>query len=372
MNGLTGGQKKLRSFGKRTFPALNLTSAVWRRILRLVSRATPNQLPLSRELAAPANRSAAATTRASLQVSTVVVTYNSAGCIEACLKSLLRQERVSGEIIVVDNRSADNTVQIVRNCGPEIRLLANQSNIGFGRACNQGADISHGGFLYFLNPDAQFERPDGLSRLCQVMEQNPSWGLAGTRVLSPAGTNEAAPATNYPSQRHCRRDFSQLPGRIAWVLGASMLVRREIFAALGGFDPQFFLYSEETDLCLRIRQYGLEIGFVPEVTVRHIGQVSERGNDQYQTRLRSMTGLHLFWVKHYPPDDVLRMVRRDWFRASFRREWYGFMARFGGRGSRAWAKHREYAAVSEASRRFLQSMPDNASVGSRAQKPPAF
>lgn len=290
-------------------------------------------------------------------VSVVVVTYNSAGCIGACIASLRRQEGARSEITVVDNRSADDTVQAVRNCGPGIRLLTNQTNVGFGRACNQGADVSHGRFLFFLNPDAQLERPDALRRLCQVMEQNPKWGLAGTRVLSPDGANEAAPAMDYPSQRHCRRDFSHLPGKIAWVLGASMFVRREVFSALAGFDPAFFLYSEETDLCLRVRQHGLQIGFVPEVTVRHIGQVSERGNDQYETRLRSMTGLHRFWAKHYPPEDVLKMVRRDWFRASFRREWYALIARFGGRDSRAWAKHREYAAVSEASRNFLNAAP---------------
>jgi GT2 family glycosyltransferase len=301
----------------------------------------------------------------------VVVTYNSAGCIEACLESLRRQEHVRSEIIVVDNQSADGTVEVVRNCGADIRLLTNQTNLGFGRACNQGADISHGRFLYFLNPDAQFERPDGLWRICQVMDQNPTWGLAGTRVLSPDGSNEAAPAMDYPSQRHCRRDFSRLPGKIAWVLGASMLVRREVFAALGGFDPQFFLYSEETDLCLRVRKDGLEIGFVPEVTVRHIGQASERGNDQYETRLRSMTGLHRFWAKHYPPEDVLKIVRRDWFRASFRRQWYALMARFGGPASRARIKHREYAAVSEASRRFLREMPNGLSGGPKLHRPTA-
>lgn len=298
-------------------------------------------------------------------VTAVVVTYNSAPCIAACVESLRRQQGIHVEIIIIDNQSADKTVEVVRNCGPGVRLLTNETNLGFGRACNQGADAGHGRFLFFLNPDAQLERPDGLRRLCQAMEQNPKWGLIGTRVLSPDGANEAFPAMDYPSQRHCRRDFSQLPGKIAWVLGASMFVRRDVFAALSGFDPQFFLYSEETDLCLRIRQHGLEIGFMPDVTVRHIGQASERGNDQYETRLRSMSGLHRFWAKHYPPEDVVKMVRRDWFRASFRRQWYGLMARFGGRDSRAWTKHREYAAVSEASRRFLKSTAGQPAVGSR-------
>ena len=132
-----------------------------------------------------------------------------------------------------------------------------------------------------------------------------------------------------------------------------MLVRREAFAAVDGFDPGFFLYAEETDLCLRLRERGWEIGFVPEVTVRHIGGASEQGNDPYETRLRGMAGIHRFWAKHYPTDDVKRLVWRDWLRSNFRRRWYGITRRFHGPGSRAWLKHREYAAISEASRRFL-------------------
>lgn len=344
----------------RTSPDLRrpqLDFAVLRANTRIVSRSAPNEQATYDQMTTSSGQGDEMPGRTAPGASVVIVTYNSAACVGACITSLRRQERVRSEIIVVDNRSADDTVQVVRNCGPDIRLLANNTNLGFGRACNQGADVSHGRFLFFLNPDAQLERPDGLWRLCQLMEQNPRWGLAGTRVLSPDGRNEAAPAMDYPSQRHCRRDFSQLPGKIAWVLGASMFVRREVFSALTGFDPEFFLYSEETDLCLRVRQHGLEIGFVPEVTVRHIGQVSERGNDKYETRLRSMSGLLRFWAKHYPPEDVLKMVRRDWFRASFRREWYALMARFSGRHSRAWAKHREYAAVSEASRKFLNATP---------------
>ena len=340
----------------------NLTSPCFGSNTAVVSRTVPSQLAsvVCLTAAAPAQ----AVCHAAPDVTAVVVTYNSAPCIAACIESLRRQERIHVEIVIVDNHSADESVQVVHNCGPGVRLFTNETNLGFGRACNQGADAGHGRFLFFLNPDAQLERADGLWGLCQTMEQNPGWGLAGTRVLSPDGTNEAAPATDYPSQRHCRRDFSSLPGKIAWVLGASMIVRREVFAVLGGFDPQFFLYSEETDLCLRVRQHCLEIGFVPDVTVRHIGQVSERGNDQYETRLRSMSGLHRFWAKHYPAEDVLKMVRRDWLRASFRRQWYALMARFGGRDSRAWTKHREYAAVSEASRRFLQSTPERSPVAS--------
>ena len=132
-----------------------------------------------------------------------------------------------------------------------------------------------------------------------------------------------------------------------------MLIRREVFAAVQGFDPGFFLSSEETDLCLRIRQRGWEIGFVPEVSIRHIGMASERSFDPYETWLRRLPGMHRFWAKHYPAAEVRRLVRRDLFRARFRERWYGLMARFQGRGSSAWLKHRRYAGICEASRRFL-------------------
>ncbi|HEY5915440.1 MAG TPA: glycosyltransferase family 2 protein [Verrucomicrobiae bacterium] len=290
-----------------------------------------------------------------VDVSVIIVTYNSAACVDACLTSIERQQDVRAEIIVVDNSSADETARLVHQRGGSVTLLANQENTGFGRGCNQGFAVSHGRFAFFLNPDAQLEQTDGLVRLCQAMADNPRWGLAGTRVLSPDGQNESDPATSYPGQRHCRRDFSTLPGKIAWVVGASMFVRRESFAAVGGFDPAFFLYSEETDLCLRLRLAGQEIGFVPDVTVRHIGRVSERGQDIYQTRLRVMAGLLRFWVKHYPAEDVRRLVRRERLRASFRREWYGLAARFAGPQSRSWSKCREYRAVSDATREFLRA-----------------
>ena len=303
-------------------------------------------------------------TESNVEISVITVTYNSAECIGTSLNALREQQGVRAEIIVIDNASSDNTVSVVRSLAG-VKLLANRDNVGFGRGCNQGFEASRGRFLFMLNPDACLEQKDGLTRLCRTMEEHPTWGLAGTRILSGDGQSETGPAMNYPDQRHARCDFSNLPGEIAWVLGASLFLRREVFSAVGGFDPGFFLYGEETDLCLRIRKLGHEIGFVPEVTVRHIGGVSERGNDPYETRLRSMAGLHRFWMKHYPPDNVLHMIRRDRFRATLRREWYALVGRLGGPSSKAWIKHREYAAISEASRRFLKA--HSAGLGARPE-----
>lgn len=283
--------------------------------------------------------------------SVIVVTYNSAPCIAACVGSVAAQRGISHETIVVDNASADNTVAVVN--GLDVQLLANKENIGYGRANNQGFAVSRGRFIYLLNPDSQLIEPDALARLCGALEKNPRWGMAGSRILSPDGKDEVGPALSYPGQRHVGRDFSKLPGQIAWVLGASMILRREVFTALGGFDPDFFLYCEETDLCLRVREMGHEVGFIQDVTIRHIGGASEHGRDPYDVCVRKMTSMLLFRQKHYPPEDAIRLARRDRFRARFRMLWHGYRARFQEPRSATWRKHREYRAVWEVSKKFL-------------------
>ena len=289
-----------------------------------------------------------------MDVSVVIVTYNSAGCIQACIGSVLRQQRIAAEVIVVDNASSDGTAEVVGSLGPQVQVMANRDNVGFGRACNQGFKAGRGQFVFLLNPDAQLDGVDALARLKQALDAHPRWGMAGTRLLDEHGNIESLGETTYPDQDRARCDFSHLPGSLAWISGASMFIRRQAFEGVEGFDPGFFLTSEETDLCLRVRQQGWEIGLVPEVTVRHIGMASERGSDPYDTWLRRMPGIIRFWSKHYPADDVGRLVRRDLLRANFRRGWHGVIGWFCGPESEAWRKHRRYAGISEASRRFLQ------------------
>lgn len=292
-----------------------------------------------------------------MDVSVIIVSYHSAAHIRDCLASVQLQEGIQREILVVDNASSDDTVDVVRNLGEGVTLLANRDNLGFGRACNQGFAASHGRFAYFLNPDAQLVQSDALARLVRALEDHPRWGMAGTRILSGEGQIVSPPATSYPGQFHTRNDFARLPGQIAWVLGASMFFRREVFAALGGFDPDFFLHSEETDLCLRLRQQGYEIGLVDDAAVRHIGGASEQRRDPYEVWRQRMDGLHRFWKKHYLSEDAARLVRRDRGRARFRMLWNGGLAWLQPPHSKHWQKHRQYRAIWEASTRFLAKQP---------------
>ncbi len=292
-----------------------------------------------------------------MDVSVIIVSYQSAAHVRDCLASAQAQEGIQSEILVVDNASSDDTAGVVRNLGQGVTLLANRDNLGFGRACNQGFAASRGRFIYFLNPDAQLVQSDALARLGRALEDHPRWGMAGTRILSVEGQIVSPPATSYPGQFHTRNDFARLPGQIAWVLGASMFFRREVFAALGGFDPDFFLHSEETDLCLRLRQQGYEIGLVDDVAVRHIGGASEQRRDPYEVWRQRMDGLHRFWKKHYLPEDAARLVRRDRRRARFRMLWNGGLAWLQPPHSKHWQKHRRYRAIWEASTFFLAKQP---------------
>lgn len=287
-----------------------------------------------------------------MDVSVISVTYNSARCVKQCLASVFAQTAVTLECIVVDNASPDDTVAESKPFA--IQLFANRENIGYGRANNQGFAASHGRYIYLLNPDARFVENDALEKLCRAMDANRRWGMAGTRLLSPDGHPEGALATEYPGQRHVHRDFSSLPGTIAWIGGASMIIRRELYQKLNGFDPAFFLYSEETDFCLRMREIGFEIGHIPEISVEHIGGASEDLRDPYQVSSRKLRGLILFRQKHYPPQDCVYLARRDLRRARFRMLWNGFLARFQPPNSDAWKKHRQYQGIWEVSKRFLE------------------
>ncbi len=288
-----------------------------------------------------------------MDISVLVVTYNSSAYIAECLGSAFKQTGIQFEVIVVDNASTDDT--LARLKGLDVQLITSKENLGFGRGVNLGFTSTTGRYIYLLNPDAWLLDTSALANLCRAMDSHPQWGMAGHKVLSADGTEESPPAAEYPAQRHVHRDFSKLPGKIAWV-SACMVVRRDVFEKLGGFDPEIFLYSEETDLCLRVRETGFEVGYVPEVAVSHIGGASEDPRDPYIVSSRKLRGLLRFRQKHYPQADCVFLARRDLRRAKFRMAWNGLLARFQPPNSKAWRKYRQYSAIWEISREYLSAI----------------
>jgi hypothetical protein len=148
------------------------------------------------------------------------------------------------------------------------------------------------------------------------MDENPAVGLAGTKVVYPDGSMQETISLRYPGQKHATEELKGLPGGIACVLGASMIARADLIRAIGGFDEDYFLYGEDQELCLRIRQQGFEIGYIGEAVVRHIGGHSERASaDRWR---RKTLAEHIFYRKHYRPETIRKITRESRLKARWR------------------------------------------------------
>lgn len=246
-----------------------------------------------------------------IDVSVLIVNYNTAELVKKCVESVLAQQDVNFEIIVIDNDSRDHSVNVLQAFTPRITFVPNQDNKGFGKANNQAFKLSQGRYIFMLNPDAVCLTDRDLYHAVKFMDEHAEYGLVGTRILNSHNHIEQTAYHHYPHQSQTSMDFSHLPGDLATVLGASMIARRDVFEKVHGFDEDFFLYGEETDLCLRIRKAGYSIGYCDTVSVQHVGSASEKGNPREEVIYKKKAGKLLFYRKHYSGADVRKIVKRD-------------------------------------------------------------
>jgi GT2 family glycosyltransferase len=232
-----------------------------------------------------------------MALSVVVVTFQSRDVIAECLESL----RVP--VVVVDNASEDGTAAFVRERFPEVRVLELERNVGFGAAANAGVDAVDSEFVLVLNPDA---RPlgDGLSSLHACAEANPRAAIAVPALVDEAGEPQPS-RIGYPTWRWTGSPaVTSFPGRRlengdqGFAVGAALLFRREAFRSVGGFDPGYFLFYEEVDLCLRLEQAGWAIVSCPAATFSHAGGASTK-RDWAASYRRQLAGHLRFIRKHH-------------------------------------------------------------------------
>jgi N-acetylglucosaminyl-diphospho-decaprenol L-rhamnosyltransferase len=252
-----------------------------------------------------------------MDLSVVIVSYNTADLIGPCLSSLEACKNSCHEVFVVDNASQDGSADMVRRRFPEVHLIANSINKGFAAANNQIVDQCRGDFILFLNPDTQV-LPNALEKAVAYLQVNPSIGLAGAKIINPDGTIQESVSYRYPGEKYAKGNLPLLPGKIACVLGAAMIVRRAVIQAIGGFDEDFFLYGEDEDLCLRIRKAGWEIGHIREAVVIHLGGQSERLTLSAEKWRKKVRAEYLFHAKHYTPKTVSQIRRADRLKARWR------------------------------------------------------
>lgn len=246
-------------------------------------------------------------------VSVVIVSYNTADLIEACLLSVRASDGVSLETFVVDNASSDDGAALVRGKFPWVRIVENRENRGFGAANNQVLGECAGRYIVLLNPDTE-TTPQAFRRMASWMDANPQVGLAGPTVNNPDGSRQDTVSRAYPGQKRTAGELSGLPGEIACVMGACQIVRTGLMRELGGFDEGFFLYGEDQDLCLRIRKKGYEIGHIDPAVILHHGGRSERGTPSIEVWRKKALAEYLFYRKHYRPETVRRIARAHRFR----------------------------------------------------------
>jgi N-acetylglucosaminyl-diphospho-decaprenol L-rhamnosyltransferase len=213
--------------------------------------------------------------------------------------------------VVVDNASGDQSAELARALGAKV--IENPTNEGYARAVNAGAAAAAGQWLLVLNPDTRLS-PDSLVRLLATGEADPAIGCLGPELHNPDGTEYPTgrrfpslvvgglhaflgpiwpgnPATRY---YHMAAADRSAPLRVDWVSGACMLLRRDAFDAVGGFDGGYFMYFEDMDLCLRLARAGWRVLFDPGAEVVHAG-----GNSTRKAPYRKVVNHHRSTLRFY-------------------------------------------------------------------------
>jgi N-acetylglucosaminyl-diphospho-decaprenol L-rhamnosyltransferase len=260
-----------------------------------------------------------------LAVAAVIVTYNSADVINSCLQALSNMSPETTAIIV-DNASSDKTVNLVRSRSGA-RLIANSENRGFGAAANQGAgESSESDFILLLNPDVELLTP-----VDELKESAGKCGLAAGRLVDQAGRTQAGftmrrfptpaalicelfginrlwPANPVNRRYRCLDEDYDQPAMVEQPAGAFLMVRRDVWEKLGGFDEQFHpVWFEDVDLCRRAVNEGYQIAYCPGVIARHAGGHSVGKVPQSQRAAFWCVSLLRYGAKHFPPGAFRRI-----------------------------------------------------------------
>jgi GT2 family glycosyltransferase len=244
-------------------------------------------------------------------ISILIVSFNTRSILRECIAAIPRSsDGPSLEVIVVDNGSRDGSLEMVRTDFPWVKTIQSEVNLGFGGANNRAYQEATGDYIVLLNSDA-FLAPDSLRISLQKMKDDPTVGLAGGRLVGRSGELQPS-ARLFPN---LTRQFLMMSGladrfprskffgqadrtwadpmqaaEVDWVPGAYSIISSKALEKIGFFDPAFFLYFEEVDLCLRIKKAGYKIMYWPAIEVVHIGGESSR---QVNTLEMSQSGAQL-------------------------------------------------------------------------------
>jgi GT2 family glycosyltransferase len=225
--------------------------------------------------------------------SVIIVNYDSWPHTLRCVEALRQTGYEDFEVVVVDNDNKEPP-----GISRPARLIRNQRNVGFARACNRGIAASRGGCIVLLNPDTLVER-GFFEQLEEFLRATPGAGIVGPRIVDSYGSLQLSARREvglvsgvlgrtsfltrlFPKSTAVKRLFPVAgepsgPTKVDWVSGACMAVHRETLETVGGLDERFFMYFEDADLCRRSREAGRPVYYLPQVEVLHLTGQSSRG-----------------------------------------------------------------------------------------------
>jgi GT2 family glycosyltransferase len=270
----------------------------------------------------------------SADIAAVLVNYNAGSELVLALRSLASDlAGLEWEAVVVDNASVDGSDSFAQAFAPHVRLIRNATNVGFGRAANQGVAACSAPVVLIMNPDCQVHA-GAVATLLAQLDAHDGCAVVGPRVLDPNGALQGSARGDpdmltglFGRTGRLREWFPLLPAAqrnvvtdaaigngtpsvvVDWVSGACMMVRRSAFEAVGGFDARYFMYWEDADVCRRLRARGYHVRYVPGATVVH-----QVGHSSRTARAASIRAFHdsayLYYATHVAKGAIKRRLAR--------------------------------------------------------------
>lgn len=199
-------------------------------------------------------------------LSVIIVNFNGASYLAACLDSILAsQTNYALEIIVIDNASQDHSRQVLAAFSDRLQVILNTDNLGFAAANNQGLRLAQGRYVMLLNNDTLCP-PTSLDKMLTYYDQHPELGGLGPQLLNADGTHQI-PGSILTAWRY----RTTQPRTVSFLSGAAFLTTRALLEQIQGLDENFFFYNEDTDLCLRLSKLGYPLLYFPAASITHFG-----------------------------------------------------------------------------------------------------
>lgn len=264
-----------------------------------------------------------------MMVSVVIISYNTKEHTLRCLASVMASKGIDMEVIVVDNASTDGSTQAIKKQYKKVKIIQNKSNLGFGKANNQGMKIAKGEYILLLNSDC-FVKPDTLDTIFKIQDTKSNIDVMGCKLLSADGALQQSWGY-FPTLRRIAqmmlfvdnlpfiRDIAdsihvrslrryEKSQEVDWVTGAFMFLKREVFEKTGGFDEHFFMYGEEIEWQYRIKNMGFGIWYVADTQATHL--IGASSPTRAPAVIGEIEGWKYWFAKYHPgwQEKILRVI----------------------------------------------------------------